>query len=409
MKRHAQIHPSLLRYFVPPGPGKKSIFQELQKEGFIIIQNKFPRWGPRKSKSNALIYAFFRIIQEEVKLSNDKVCEELFVHAFKDRDAFEDALLEELAKVDEYEMCRGVKRWREDDNDEEPEQNINNPKAEASRIIADLLKKFHDASLVEKSMFFKVMDRSTGRFMAVSHPRIQKKAKQRSYPVSFKGLKLQGTAQLLTNLNSDQMGPSYSSNCHCTMVPFTIMEDELKDTLNKMFGMGEEEEVMDPTIPTLSQYFPYTQPQDANTLKVCDLCRFTCSEKDEMESHFMEIHKKCDICQTYLKDDADLRKHTREHDTYFCNECKKDVKEEIRSQHSKMHVKMRGWGKKKLEAKPEKPQTGYQIFAKQERPKVVRDHPGMHHTKVSAEVGKLWQATSRATKDDFNKRADDHN
>ena len=143
-----------------------------------------PSWGPRKVKSNAHLYAAFRMIQEEVRETGDSVIEQLFVEIFNDHDSFVETLVDNLKKVEEVEleMVGGVKRAINDDDDvpEEP--------ADVNKTVETLLEKFAEKDLIFTTKFFKVTHKNNQPFFAVAHPRFHKKAGELSYTINVKGL-----------------------------------------------------------------------------------------------------------------------------------------------------------------------------------------------------------------------------
>ena len=166
------------------------------------MKSRFLTWGPRRVKSNAHLYAVFRIVEEEVKEAEDSVLEQLWVEIWKDRESFIEMMVENLKKVEEVEveMTGGVKRTFDDMEGfatEEPD--------DLNDKVSGLLNRFEGKSLLFITKFFKVIHKNHEPNLAISHPRIQKRAGELSYNLSFKKNSLKTDCAALTNLDSEVM------------------------------------------------------------------------------------------------------------------------------------------------------------------------------------------------------------
>lgn len=80
-------------------------------------------------------------------------------------------------------------------------------------------------------------------------------------------------------------------------------------------------------------------------------------------------------------------------------------------EHMKMHEMMKSFSKNKTKKDEKKEVTGWLLFQKEERLKVIADNPSWHHTKVSAEVGKRWNEgpEGKKIKKEWQLRAEQYN
>ena len=399
---------ALSRWFIPPGPGKLAPYQEFHKEGSIILKSRFKSWGPRKIKSNAHFYSIFRIVEEEVLENGDSVNQQLFVEIFKDREAFIEMMVENLKKVEEVEaeMTGGVKRIHDDDlNQEEPE--------DLNEKIENLLTRFEEKDLVFITKFFKIVYKSNKPNLAICHSRIQKKAGNLSYNLCFKGSSLKTDCASLTNLDSNLMaGRGNTGSAFCTMVPLMDLSDDIRKRVLRRFDMDiEESENLETATRDYasSQDFPYTQSQNEDTIKICQVCRFPSRDKNELKQH-METHFKCETCGQYYNSQNELDHHEQNHMKVKCDLCNKFFRKDEMPKHKMHHLKLKTFGTKKLiKAKPIKPVTGYGLWQKEERKKITDDHPGMIFTDVNRELGKRWAAVEKLEKERWKTSAQEFN
>ena len=258
--------------------------KEFHKEGSILLKTRFLSWGPRKVKSNAHLYAVFRIVEEEVKETGDTVLEQLWVEIWKDRESFVEMMVDNLMKVEEVEleMSGGVKRTIDDIEGlaaEEPE--------DLNEKISDLLIRFDGKGLVFITKFFKVIYKNNEPNLAISHPRIQKKAGDVSYNLTFKKNSLKTDCAALTNLDSEIMsGRGNTGPAFCTLIPLKDLSEEVAGRVLATFNMEAVENVAPPS--NNSQDFPFTQSQNEETLMVCQVCRFATRDKTALKEHLSE-------------------------------------------------------------------------------------------------------------------------
>lgn len=59
----------------------------------------------------------------------------------------------------------------------------------------------------------------------------------------------------------------------------------------------------------------------------------------------------------------------------------------------------------KKNPKKKKPLSGYMLFCKQERPKIVKAHPNFTFAEVGKALGAAWRELSEAKKDEYKKKA----
>ena len=367
-----------------------------------------PSWGPRKIKSNAHFYSVFKMIEEEVIESKDSVIEQLFVEVFKDKDAFIETMVENLKKVEEVELeMTGVVRRTMSEMDEcglvEPD--------DLDAKITELLDKFEGQDLVYTTKFFKVIYKAGQPNLAVAHPRIQKKAGDLSYPINFKGNPLKTDCAALTNMDSEVMcGRGNIGPVFCTLLPLKDFGEEVTkrilDKFNMEINIGDIDE--NPEEPSASQDFPFTQSQTEDTIKVCQVCRFATRDKIELKEH-MNIHHQCEICSQFYATKKDLDHHSQNHMKVNCDECNAKVRKDEMISHKMNHIQLKTFVKKLSKPNAVKPATGYGLWQKEERKKIVETNPEMNFNQVSSELGRRWKLVENAMKAVWKKQALDFN
>ena len=298
-------------------------------------------------------------------------------------------------------MTGGVKRTLDEMEDfgaEEPE--------DLNTKILDLLGKFEGKDLVFITKFFKVIYKNNEPNLAISHPRIQKKAGLLSYNLTFKGTSLRTDCAALTNLDSDIMsGRGNTGPAFCTLVPLKDLSDEVNQKVLGKFNM----EIVEQELPsTNSQDFPFTQSQTEETLKVSQVCRFATRDKTELREH-MQMHYKCDTCSQYYLTDDDLQHHVQNHKKVECDQCSQEIRKDEMLNHKMNHLKLKSFGKKVVKTKVIKPVTGYGLWQKDARKRIIEEHPDMIYTEVGRELGKRWALVGIAQRNVLKKQAEDFN
>ena len=384
----------------------KSLFflQEFHKEGSVILKSRMSSWGPRKIKSNAHFYAAFKMIEEEVIESNDSVIQQLFVEVFKDKDSFIENMVENMNKVQEVEveMTGGLKRTMSEIDEcslEEPE-NLN-------KKVEELLDKFEGQSLLHTTKFFKVIHKANQPILAIAHPRIQKKADNLSYMINLKGFMLKTDCAALTNLDSDKMsGRGNIGTVSCTLVPLRDLSEDVRKKVLARFNMDVDIEELEGNDeqPSASQDFPFIQSQTQDTIKLCNICRFATRDKLELKEH-MTSHFQCDVCSQFYSSKEELDHHTQNHMKVSCKECNTKVRKDELHSHNLNHVQLNSFGKKIRKPSITKQVTGYGLWQKQERKRIVDCNPDMISTEVSSELGRRWKLVDTANKADWKKQA----
>ena len=345
------------------------------------------------------------MIEEEVKEAGDSVIEQLFVEIFKDKEAFVETMVENLKKVEEVEqeMTGGVKRTiddmeMDDVSGEEPE--------DLDQKIGDLLDKFEEKGLVFTTKFFKVVYKNNEPNLAVSHPRVQKKAGALSYNLHFKGASLKTDCAALTNLDSSTMGGRENTGpAHCTLVPLKDLSEQVKQRVLDKFNMEIIEKDL---LPSSSQDFPFTQSQTEDTLKVCQMCRFATRDKTELKDHML-THYKCETCSQYYLTEDDLKHHEQDHIKIKCDQCSQKIRKDELLNHKMNHLKLKSVGKKVAKAKIVKPVTGYGLWQKDERKRINTKYPEMLYTDVGRELGRRWALVKPDERNLLKEQAEEYN
>ena len=347
------------------------------------------------------------MIEEEVKEGGDDVVKQLFVEVFKDKDSFVENMVENLKKVGEVEleMTGGSKRTFSEMDD----YSVNEPE-DLDAKIGELLDKFEGKDLVFVRKFFKVFSRNSQPHLAVAHPRIQKKAADLSYPISFKGNPLKTDCAALTNLDSDVMsGRGNTGPVFCTLVPVKDLGESTRKRLYDRFNMEFDEDIEESTPePSASQDFPYHQSQTEETIKVCQVCRFTTRDKVELKEH-MKTHCQCETCWKHFATPSDLDHHMQDHKKETCSECNKEIRKDKMVTHKMNHLKLKSFGKKTLKEKSLKPVTGYGMWQSEERKLIVESNPSMNFNEVSSELGRRWKIVGKEMKETWKQKAIDYN
>ena len=291
-----------------------------------------------------------------MKEANDVVIDQLFVEVFGSREKFHDTLFSNLKRVEEVEteMTGGVKRKLSDCEDL-----VDDGVGDVNEKVRNMLDVFEEKDVLYTSKFFKLLTDNGIRTLAISYPRIKKKAGTISYNLSFKGLDLKTDTAMLTNLDSNVMtGRGNIGPAFCTLVPLDSLSRELKSRVYEKFNVDEDEATMQSQV-SVSQEVEFTQSQTAETLIVCKVCRFATRDKVEMKNH-MDSHYKCNICGKHFYSAEDLEKHVPDHSKRRCKQCGLFIRDDEMIKHRKIHEKVSEFNKKASKAL--KPVTAYGLW-----------------------------------------------
>ena len=154
-----------------------------------------------------------------------------------------------------------------------------------------------------------------------------------------------------------------------------------------------------------SQDFPFAQSQTEDTIKICQVCRFTSREKPVLKDH-MQTHFQCETCRLYYLTEAELEHHQQNHRRVKCDQCSEEVRKDELLNHKMNHLRLKSFGKKVVKKKVVKPVTGYGLWQKDARKKIVDENPGMIYTEVSRELGKRWALVGIDQKNLLKKQAE---
>ena len=157
-----------------------------------------------------------------------------------------------------------------------------------------------------------------------------------------------------------------------------------------------------------SQDFPFAQSQTEDTLMICQVCRFATRDKPELKEH-MQLHFQCANCSQYYLTKEEMQHHEQNHMKVKCDQCSQEVRKDEMLNHNMNHLKLKSFGKKVIKNKVVKPVTGYGLWQKDARKRIVEENPGMVYTEVSRELGKRWALVEKKEKDLLKKQAEEFN
>ena len=196
-------------------------------------------------------------------------------------------------------------------------------------------------------------------------------------------------------------GPAF-----CTLVPLKDLSEEVTGKVLTTFNMELVENVAPPS--SNSQDFPFTQSQSEDTLMVCQVCRFATRDKTELQEHLSEHHK-CGTCGQFYGTQEELNHHVLNHEKIKCDQCNKLIRKDELLTHQMNHLKLKTFGKKIVKTKSVKPVTGYGLWQKEERKRILQAHPQMLYTDVGRELGRRWALIGAEEKTILKKQAEDFN
>ena len=197
------------------------------------------------------------------------------------------------------------------------------------------------------------------------------------------------------------IGPAF-----CTLVPLKDLSKEVADRVLAIFNMEVVENVTPQT--NSSQDFPFTQSQTEETLMVCQVCRYATREKADFKNHLSK-HYQCEKCGLFYGTQQDLDYHVLDHKKVKCTKCNKFIRKDEMLTHEINHLKLKTFGKKVVRTKAVKPVTGYGMWQKEERKKILQEQPQMLYTDVGRELGKRWALVGVAEKNELKKQAEEFN
>ena len=157
-----------------------------------------------------------------------------------------------------------------------------------------------------------------------------------------------------------------------------------------------------------SQDFPFIQSQTQDTLMLCNICRYTTRDKLELREH-MSTHFQCEVCGQYYSTKQELDHHSQNHMKVTCQECNAKVRKDELNSHKLNHVQLNSFGKKMRKPRTVKPVTGYGLWQRQERKKIVESNPDLISTEVSSELGRRWRLVDNVSKANWKREATDFN
>ena len=94
---------SMSKYFFREEGEKFSMFQKMQREAVLLLEQSRPHWRKRKQKSASQFLTMFYLVEKEVLESEDEVVKSLFVEAFHSREAYIETVMEEFDETDRIE------------------------------------------------------------------------------------------------------------------------------------------------------------------------------------------------------------------------------------------------------------------------------------------------------------------
>ena len=429
----------LTRYFIRLEGESMSFFQDAQREACEIMVHWRPHWRKRKSKSGALFISVFFLIEKEVAESEDEISKELFVEAFGCRDDFIDILMKAMDRVDEVEaamtegMAMKMPAWiygegevGEEDRATQATQQNEAPAFDINKLVLDTLDIIKDLDIIDKTKYVKVFH-NNDTTLAIQHTKVKSLAKEKglnqpkflaqkkNYP-SFVTLKTETFTKMSASANSGSTntGPGF-----CTSIILSKLSAEVKLRVSEDFGLstnemlldGNEDDAMD-IDPTSSQDYPeFSQSQNSETLKVCEICHFKTRSKFDFNNH-MEGHPKCPVCKKTFKDKDCVAAHMEVHQTAKCSECGLDVAISSMRGHMANHELTEHYKtglnkptkktktKNTNEAKGDQPTklNSYQVFCRLFREEKKRLNPTLNMLGINEKLREHWHSLSPTEK-----------
>ena len=96
----------------------------------------------------------------------------------------------------------------------------------------------------------------------------------------------------------------------------------------------------------------------------------------------MNSHHECVMCYHFYATREELDHHVQDHMKVDCNDCGKKVRRDEVLVHKMNHMQLKSVGSKTV--KSFKPVTGYGLWQKEERKKIVETYPEINFNEVSS-------------------------
>ena len=94
---------SLSKFLFREEGGKLTMFQKMQREAVLLLEQRRPHWRKRKQKSASQFLSMFYLVEREVMQSEDEVIKSLFVEAFHSRESYVETVMDEFDETDRIE------------------------------------------------------------------------------------------------------------------------------------------------------------------------------------------------------------------------------------------------------------------------------------------------------------------
>ena len=375
----------------------------------------------------AIPYAIFLLIEDDVRETENEHLEALFVEAFGDRQSFFNICIKELEKAEsiiELHMDRTNLVERFDgvtDDDGQEDEAIPESKDDKINVILDL---FKDKGLVTMTKYVKVFTQGNVQFLAIAHAKVNA-----DFEKLFKKLKFEPDDDHIKHVKSftkpsgeEMAGKGSMITTCCKIFYLKNFSRDFQERILNLFDMdpidAEDDPNVDNNLASSQDYPNHCQSRSGSTLKICTICKFKTRVVEDFEAH-MVSHPKCPQCGLHFEDESCLVSHNNAfHATKACEKCGKEVLLSKFKKHINSHQIEKGYStvvsrgkvkaskskskekEKETKETKEKPTTAYRLFFKAMRPKIRDENPDANPQDMIKLLNTAWTKE----KDEGNKK-----
>ena len=351
---------ALTRHFIRVSDTELSFFQEAHREASEIMSKQRPHYRKRKAKSSSLFISIYFLIEKEVGDSCDEAVEKLFVEAFGNRDYYINLLMSQLNRVDEIEavMTEGqamkLPGWACAEGDvldtnDESIRATTKAALDVDQIVMDTLSLLTPLAEVDRSKYAKIFHAGE-MTLAIQHSKVKNLAKEKNEPApkfatqskhypSFVVLKTEAFTKMDAKCSK---GAANTKAGFCTSIRVVSLGRTAQSQVKEFFELSDEDfahvdNALVDDIEASQEVEIFTQSQDCNILKVCNVCNYETRPKHEYHNHITS-DPKCDICSLVFPSEVLLNEHKEAlHRTVVCNTCNARVAEKDLNAHVENH------------------------------------------------------------------------
>ena len=150
------------------------LFIRAHKTSCDLLSEVRPHYGDRPLASQAIPFAIFLLIEDDVQEANDDHAKALFVEAFGDRETFFNVCIKELEKAEtilEKHMDKTTHEQCTSNTDEVSEEEEEVPETQEDKIKV-LLELFKEKDHLTLTRYMKIFNQGKSQILGVAHAKI---------------------------------------------------------------------------------------------------------------------------------------------------------------------------------------------------------------------------------------------